>query len=202
MTSLGFPMASSYVPGFPSVYSLFEILCSPNSLLRGHQDLLSNVPIGRLFERLSFVDNSFHVLILVVFGCHINPEHATSPSRHRRSNVRMWLRQRAQRDRLRSMGNQARTSHQLPAAAGDSPHPAVFSRLVVLDVLSSTTPRPSSRKLHWARHLAALATKPGEISGLGSSFTGFSALSFNSWWPRRWLVPACVCRDRGSGGWS
>jgi hypothetical protein len=32
----------------------------------------------------------------------------------------------------------------------------------VLDVLSSTPPPPSGRKLHWARHLAALATKDGE----------------------------------------
>jgi hypothetical protein len=46
-----------------------------------------------------------------------------------------------------------------------APHPAVFSRLGVLDVLSSTAPRPSGRKPHWARHLAALATKPSEIRG-------------------------------------
>jgi hypothetical protein len=60
----------------------------------------------------------------------------------------------------------ARISHQLPAAADDAPHPAVFSRLGVLDVLSSTTPRPSDRKTHWARHLVGLAKKPGEICGL------------------------------------
>ena len=60
----------------------------------------------------------------------------------------------------------ARISHQLPAAAGDAPHPAWFSHFRVLDVLSSTTPRPSDRKPHWARHLADLATKAGEICGL------------------------------------
>ena len=61
----------------------------------------------------------------------------------------------------------ARISHQLFAAAGDAPHPAIFSHLGVLDVPSSTTPRPSDRKRHWARHLAALASKSGEICGLG-----------------------------------
>ncbi len=60
----------------------------------------------------------------------------------------------------------ARISHQLSAAAGDASHPAVLSPLGVLNVLLSTSPRPSSRKPHWARHLAALATKPGEICGL------------------------------------
>jgi len=60
----------------------------------------------------------------------------------------------------------ARISHQVSAAAGDALHLAVFSRLVVLDVLSSTPLRPSGRKPHWAQHLAALATKPGEIRGL------------------------------------
>ena len=61
----------------------------------------------------------------------------------------------------------ARTSHQLSAAAGDAPHPAGFSHFGVLDILSSTTPRPSDRKPHWARHLADLATKAGEKCGLG-----------------------------------
>ena len=61
---------------------------------------------------------------------------------------------------------QARISHQLSAAASDAPHPAVFSRLGVLDVPQVRAPRPSGRKPHWARHLAALATKPGEIRGL------------------------------------
>ena len=60
----------------------------------------------------------------------------------------------------------ARISHQFFATAGEAPHPAVFSHLGVLDVLSSTTPRPSDRKPHWAQHLATLATKPGEICGL------------------------------------
>jgi len=64
----------------------------------------------------------------------------------------------------------ARISHQLPAATGDASHPAVFSRLGVLDVPQVRAPRPSGRKPHWARRLAALATKPGEICGLG--FTG------------------------------
>ncbi len=54
------------------------------------------------------------------------------------------------------------TSHRLSAAASDAPHPAVFSHFGVLDVLSSTTPRPSGRKPNWARHLADLATKTGE----------------------------------------
>jgi len=44
-----------------------------------------------------------------------------------------------------------------------------FSHFGVLDVLSSTTPRPSDRKPHWARHLADLATKAGEKSGLAVS---------------------------------
>ncbi len=60
----------------------------------------------------------------------------------------------------------ARTSHQLSATAGDAQRPAVFSRLGVLDVLSSTPPRPSDRKPHWTWRLAALETKPGEKYGL------------------------------------
>jgi len=60
----------------------------------------------------------------------------------------------------------ARISHQVSPTAGDAPHPAVFSRLSVLDVRSSTPPLPSGRKPHWVRHLAALATKPGKIFGL------------------------------------
>ena len=68
----------------------------------------------------------------------------------------------------------ARLSHQLSAAAGDAPHPGVFSRLGVLDVQSNTSPRPSGRKPHWARHLAALATKAREISGLGVVVEGGS----------------------------
>ena len=84
MTSLGFPMASSYVSIITPVRSFFESLRGPNPLLWGHQDLLSDVPGGRLFERSSIVNNSFHVLILVVFSYHSNPEHADSPSRHSR----------------------------------------------------------------------------------------------------------------------
>ena len=60
----------------------------------------------------------------------------------------------------------ARNPHQFSAAGGDAPHPAGFSYFGVLDVLSSTTPRPSDRKPHWARHLADLATKAGEKFGL------------------------------------
>jgi hypothetical protein len=45
----------------------------------------------------------------------------------------------------------------------------MFSHFGVLDVLSSTTPRPSGRKPHWARHLATLATKAGEKCGLDDS---------------------------------
>ncbi len=59
-----------------------------------------------------------------------------------------------------------RISHQLSAAADDAPCPAVFSRVGMLDGLSSTTPRPSGRKPHWTRHFATLATKPGEKRGL------------------------------------
>ena len=36
-----------------------------------------------------------------------------------------------------------RTSHRLPAATADAPHPAGFSRFGVLDVPSSTPPRPA-----------------------------------------------------------
>ena len=59
-----------------------------------------------------------------------------------------------------------RISHQLTAAASDTPCPAEFSRLGVLDVRSSPTPRPSDRKRRWAWHLAGLATKAGEKRGL------------------------------------
>ncbi len=51
--------------------------------------------------------------------------------------------------------------NQLPAAGADAPHPAVFSRFGVLHVPSNTSPR-----LLEERHLAALATNPGEIGGL------------------------------------
>ncbi len=63
-------------------------------------------------------------------------------------------------------------SHQLPATAVDAPHPAGFSRFGVLDVLSSTTPRPSGRKPRWARHLVALATKPSEKCRLDGAVVG------------------------------
>ncbi|MEN8162549.1 MAG: glycosyltransferase [Acidobacteriota bacterium] len=59
-----------------------------------------------------------------------------------------------------------RTSHQCSTAAADPQHPAALSHLGVLNGLSSTPPRPSDRKLHWAQHLGALATKTGEKYGL------------------------------------
>ena len=98
----------------------------------------------------------------------------------------------------------ARISHQLSAAAGDAPHPARFSRLGVLDVQSSTPPRPSGRKPHGARHLAALATKPGEIGGLDQIgappglrlSTLADVLHLSSVWrgeARVWMVDAVLC---------
>jgi hypothetical protein len=63
-------------------------------------------------------------------------------------------------------GSLTRKSHQLSAATGDAPHPTVFSRIGVLDVLQVRAPLPSGRKSRWAHHLAGLATKPGEICGL------------------------------------
>jgi N-methylhydantoinase B/oxoprolinase/acetone carboxylase alpha subunit len=62
-------------------------------------------------------------------------------------------------------GEPARTTHQVSAAAGDAQHPAALSHIGVLDVQSSTAPRPSSRKRRSMQHLADLATKPGEKSG-------------------------------------
>jgi uncharacterized membrane protein YedE/YeeE len=59
-----------------------------------------------------------------------------------------------------------RTSHHLATAARDMPQSAGFSRIGLLDVPSSTTPRPSGRKHHISRHLAALATRRGEKCGL------------------------------------
>ena len=60
----------------------------------------------------------------------------------------------------------ARTLHQYSAARPDAPHPAPFSPLGVLSVLSSTPPRPSGRKRPWARHLEPFAANTGEESGL------------------------------------
>ena len=62
----------------------------------------------------------------------------------------------------------ARISHQLSTAASDAQRPAAVARLGVLDVMRSTTPRPSGRNPHRARYLAALAMKPGEICGLAT----------------------------------
>ena len=56
-------------------------------------------------------------------------------------------------------------SHQLSAAVGDVQHPAPLSHQGVLNVPSSTPPRPLDRKLHWAQHLTHLATKAGEKFG-------------------------------------
>jgi soluble lytic murein transglycosylase len=60
----------------------------------------------------------------------------------------------------------ARACHRPSAGAADAPRPAAFSPHGVLDVPSSTTPRPSGRTPHWARHLGVLATKTGEKCGL------------------------------------
>ena len=71
--------------------------------------------------------------------------------------VSSWLRRR---DTL------ARSIHELSAAANDASAPAVFYHLGVLNVPSSTPPRPKVRKHGWHRRLAALATKPHEYFGL------------------------------------
>jgi len=60
----------------------------------------------------------------------------------------------------------ARISHQLSAAAGDLLQSAVFALIRLLDVLLSTTPRPSGRKPHISQQLSDLAPKPGEICEL------------------------------------
>ncbi len=54
----------------------------------------------------------------------------------------------------------ARVTHEVSTAADDASRPAVFARLGMLDVLSSTPPRPSGRKPHCALHLVVLATLP------------------------------------------
>ncbi len=82
----------------------------------------------------------------------------------------------------------ARIHHQLPAAAGDTPSPVAFSRLGVLNVRSRTLPRPSGQKPHWARRLAALATKPGDICGLVTIFVIIMSAVFGesaTWWDVR-----------------
>ncbi len=75
----------------------------------------------------------------------------------------------ADKDRGSSMGSWAeltRTSHHLATAARDMPQSAAFSRIGLLDVPSSTPPRPSGRKHHISRHLAGLASRRGEKCGL------------------------------------
>jgi Fe-S-cluster-containing dehydrogenase component/DMSO reductase anchor subunit len=81
--------------------------------------------------------------------------------------------------------NLTRNSHQLSAAASDAPHPAEFSRLGVLDVLSSTAPLPSGRKHRWPRHLAALATKAGEKCGLNLVAENLSWRKIHTFNPQR-----------------
>jgi len=61
-----------------------------------------------------------------------------------------------------------RISHHVATTARDMPQSAAFSPIGVLDVLSSTPPRPSGRERHISRHLADLATRRGEIWGLGA----------------------------------
>ncbi|MCD4749022.1 MAG: hypothetical protein K8R59_06585 [Thermoanaerobaculales bacterium] len=69
-------------------------------------------------------------------------------------------------NRFRLFPDRARDIHRHSAADGDAPHPAVLSRLGVLDVLSSTLPRPSDQNPHCAQRLSALATNPGKYLGL------------------------------------
>ena len=65
----------------------------------------------------------------------------------------------------------ARTIHQTSPATGDAPRSVVLSHLGVLNVLSSTLPRPSARKPRCVRHLAGLAT---QLAG-GESLMGAGA---------------------------
>ena len=64
----------------------------------------------------------------------------------------------------------ARISHHIATAARDIPQSATFAPIGLLDVLSSTTARPSGRKHHISHHLVDLATRGGKICGLLSSF--------------------------------
>jgi anaerobic selenocysteine-containing dehydrogenase len=99
-------------------------------------------------------------------GLDLGPLEPCLPERLRNREQRIELAPQAfVDDLLRLKQESARISHQLPAAAGDALHSAVLSRLGVLDVPSSTPPRPSGRNPHWAQHLATLATEPGEICG-------------------------------------
>ena len=59
-----------------------------------------------------------------------------------------------------------RTSHQFPAAAGDLQQSAASTPVGLLDVPSSTPPRPSGRRHHISQHLSGLATEAGEMCGL------------------------------------
>jgi hypothetical protein len=82
--------------------------------------------------------------------------------------------------------------NQLPAAGADAPHPAVFSRFGVLHVPSNTSPR-----LLEERHLAALATNPGEIGGLENLCASLTnsvrhTSSTTAFWASRMV---CVCPE-------
>ena len=63
-------------------------------------------------------------------------------------------------------------SYHVATAARDTPQSAAFSRLGVLDVLASTTPRPSDRKHRISRRLAGLATRRGKKRRLAIATLG------------------------------
>ncbi len=64
----------------------------------------------------------------------------------------------------------ARISHQLPVATGNLQQSAALAPIGLLDVPSSTPPRPSGRKHHISQQLSGLATKAGEICGLNDAW--------------------------------
>jgi two-component system chemotaxis sensor kinase CheA len=79
----------------------------------------------------------------------------------------LWTRLASLAGVLGYQGALARIPHQLSTAAADLPQSAAFARIGLLDGLSSTTAQPSGRKHHISQQLAGLATKPGEVCGLG-----------------------------------
>ena len=93
----------------------------------------------------------------------------------------------------------ARTSHQLSTAVVDAQRPEALSHLGVLNVTSSTPPRPSDRKLHWAQHLNDLATKPGEKCGLGRTEIRHRIATFQ--WPLGILVFLLVTLPWAIAAW-